>query len=526
MTARNEIVIDLGRRRLQAVQVARSRNGLRVKRALVEAVPDGLYIDEAKAYGAWAGLQLAKAGFPRTKATIEIAREHVALKRLSLPTSEQSELPEMTRLALRRNLPFDDDHAVIDFVTVDRTTSSTTVLAVAVPQTVLTHVQQIAKGAGLRVERIALRSMGSAALLGSLAESSDGIGAGGVLVVDIAADAVEFIVVVDGVIRFSRAAQLPPLDDPARLADAVVTEARRTWMSYRIVEAEDADSDVRRAVVMGNLQVSEQAARLIGDMLKVQAEVLKEHPLVDLVGQDMDSMWPLAGLLLEQNLGVESIDFARPRKAPDVSARKRQRILAAVGLVIVLIVGGWTLARRNLATLSDTVAKLEARSDSLRPLYARYGRDLYKLAHLKQWEAVDANWLDHLAYIVDIAPPTQDLVLDSWTGSLTSRGVKFDRKAKRWHVEPQMTIVLQGEAADRATADAFRGALVDAEAYQITTAGPDARSGRRLSYAFSYHLRTTAGEPVAAGPSDRQRADVQSTTIPAPRRTALTERTQ
>lgn len=89
-----------------------------------------------------------------------------------------------------------------------------------------------------------------------------------------------------------------------------------------------------------------------------------------------------------------------------------------------------------------------------------------------------------------------------------------------------MTIVLQGEAADRATADAFRGALVDAEAYQITTAGPDARSGRRLSYAFSYHLRTTAGEPVAAGPSDRQRADVQSTTIPAPRRTALTERTQ
>ena len=100
MTARNEIVIDLGRRRLQAVQVARSRNGLRVKRALVEAVPDGLNIDEAKAYGAWAGLQLAKAGFPRTKATIEIAREHVALKRLSLPTSEPSELPEMTRLAL------------------------------------------------------------------------------------------------------------------------------------------------------------------------------------------------------------------------------------------------------------------------------------------------------------------------------------------------------------------------------------------------------------------------------------------
>ncbi|MHC4415607.1 MAG: pilus assembly protein PilM [Planctomycetota bacterium] len=495
MAGRNAIAIDIGRRGLRALVASRNRDRLRVARVLVEPLPDDLADEEAKVVGAWAGRQLADAGFPRTKATIAISREHVALKRITLPTTQERELPEMTRLAVQRDLPFDARSAVIDFVCVDRTASSTTVLAVAIPQAVLSFARQAARGAGLRVERISLRNMGSAALVNSLADPDKG----GTLAVDITGERVEFTVVSNGVIRFSRAAELPALDDPRGLADAVITETRRTWMSYRIV---DDANDVRRAVVIGDRRVSEETAGSIGDILNVRTEVLNDHPFVDAGGQEMDGAWPLAGLLLEPSLDVASVDFVRPRKAPDIAGRKRQLALAIVGLLAVLLVGGWTVARSHLASMRQTAAQLEAQRGTLRPQFARYGRDLYKLEHLQQWESVDADWLDHLAYIAALAPPSDRLVLDAWAGSLTFGGVKFDRQSRRFGAPRQIKIVLEGEAADRATADSFRGALVDLDAYQISTTGPDTKSGRRLSYSFSYHLRTTAGAPPDRKPPE------------------------
>ncbi len=232
MPARNVIAIDIGRRRLRALLAARGRRNLAVRRVLVEPVPENLNTQDAQAVGAWVGQCLRSAGFPKGKATIAISRERVGLKRITLPTVADDELPQMTRLALGRDLPFDADTAVIDFVTLERDDTSTTVLAVAIPETVLAFEKEIAAAAGLGIERISLRSMGSAALLGSL-NAPPGDGA---LAVDITGEGVEFTVVLDGMIRFARAADLPPLGDDTGTANAVVTETRRTWMSYRIVE--------------------------------------------------------------------------------------------------------------------------------------------------------------------------------------------------------------------------------------------------------------------------------------------------
>ena len=500
-STRTVIAIDIGRRRLRALAASRTREGLRVGKVLAETFPDDLADDDARAVGAWAGRQLARAGFPRGKATIAIPREHLALKRITLPTIEQRELPQMTRLALQRDLPFDARGAVIDFVRVSGGESSTTVLAVAVPETVLAFARQTARGAGLAIERISPRNMGAAALVTSL---TDGEG-GSALAVDITGDRVEFTVVADGAIRFSRAAELSALEGPRGLADAVLTETRRTWMSYRIVEESD---DVRRAVVIGEPGVSSQVAGSIGEILKMRTDVLERHPLVDPGGLEMDGAWPLAGLLLEPGLGVATVDFMRPRKAPDIAGRKRQVALAGAGALLVLVGAGVTTARVQLSSLSQTAAQLEGQRDTLRPKFLRYGRDLYKLEHLEQWESVGADWLGHLNHIVGLAPPRDRLVLDEWTGSLRFGGVKFDRKSRRFSAPHEIKIAIEGEAVDRATADGFRGALVDSDTYRISTSGPDTKSGRRLSHSFSYQLHTSAGslprqesvaEPDASG---------------------------
>ena len=498
MPGRTLIAIDFGRRRFRAVEASMDRARLKVRRALVEPVPPDLDPDDAKAVGAWAGRQLATAGIARGKAVLAIPREHVVMKRLALPTSDPRELPEMTRLALQRELPFDVGDAVIDFVCLTRGDTSTTVMAVAAPRPVIDAARQAARSAGLGVDRISLRSMGSAALLGSLDS-----GGAGVLAVDITPERVEFSIVVDGAIRFSRAGELPAEDDHRAVADAVVTEARRTWMSYRIVDDTD---DVRRAVVIGDRRVGKLVAGSIGEILKVETGVFDDHLLVEPDRDDLDEVWPLAGLLLAPGTGAELIDLNHPRKAPDRAARRRQLIMGGAGLAAVLVLGGMTLARLQLADLEQAVESLESQRDTQFPKYLRYGRDRYKLAHLEGWESADADWMEHIAYIVGLAPPPDRLVFDSCTGTVAFGGVKFDRKGKRFTAAKQIRIVLEGEAADRATADAFREMLVDTQVYEISTAGPDAKGGKRLPFAFQYHLHTSQSVPRSGTPVETQAA--------------------
>jgi Tfp pilus assembly PilM family ATPase len=499
---RNAIAIDIGRGRLRAVLADCDRNRLTIRRSLVEPVPGDLDVGDARAVGAWVGQQLGAAGFPKGKSVIAIAREHVVQKRVRLPTVDARELPGMTRLALQRDLPFDPDAAVIDFVCVERGASSTTVQAAAVSQAALSTVRQAARSAGLGVESISLRGMGCAALLGSF----DSGGQGGVLAVDIIGERVEFSVVVDGVVRFSRAGEMPPADDPAQIADAAVTEARRTWMSYRIVEDTD---DVRRAVVMGDPRVSAQVAGSIGEILGVETSVFDGHPLVESGAEDLGEAWPLAGLLLAPGIRAETVDFTRPRKAPDVASRRRQIALAGVGLAAIIVVGAMTAARFHLADLRQRADTLGAQRSTQLPQYLRYWRDHYKVDHLGQWESAGADWLEHFAYVMDMAPAPDRLVLDSCTGALAFSGVKFDRKGKKFFAPMEIKIVLEGEAADRTTADAFREALVETEAYQISTAGPDAKSGRRLPYAFQYHLVTADRAPGRPDPTRTPGADAE-----------------
>ncbi|MCI0362844.1 MAG: hypothetical protein L0219_03120, partial [Phycisphaerales bacterium] len=379
MKSGDAIAIDLGRRRVRVLLAGagRGRGILKIKRTLVEDYPSDLNADDPEAVGRWLGGRLIAARVPRGRATIAIGREHVGLKRMTLPTSENDELPDMTRLAMQRELPFDADSAVIDFVPVERRPASTTVLAVAVPRPVIDFACAMARAAGVGIERISLRTMGAAALLNGMdqedsmlsklefglkaagngavevtagangstvgspqqdavavldwprsadraAKPQRGQSASG-LAIDVTGEGVEFCLVANGAIRFSRAAEVPQPQDQLAIADAVVTETRRTWMSYRI--GDDA-GDVQVALVMGDRRVSEYAAGPLEQMLKVPVQVVGSHPRIDANGHEMDRHWPLAGLLLERALSAEVIDFSRPRRAPDVGARTRQRRLA------------------------------------------------------------------------------------------------------------------------------------------------------------------------------------------------------
>ena len=77
--------------------------------------------------------------------------------------------------------------------------------------------------------------------------------------------------------------------------------------------------------------------------------------------------------------------------------------------------------------------------------------------------------------------------------------------------KPVLKFILDGEAKDRATADALRDSLVKEKNYTLTSSGADARGGRRLPYPFAYTVRTSDLEPKqsVASESDKTAAPKQ-----------------
>ena len=486
------ITIELGQQTLRAIQVRTDRDRLHVEHACVLEVP-AEYADDAETLGRWAGEQLTAHDFARGKATWVLSRERVGFKRLTLPTDDPAELPDMVRLAMQRDLSFDAADAVIDFVPGDAADGSTGVIAAAAPLEAITHTQAIAKVSGFGVDRIALRSMGTAALVRGLDADTAGDDTQGTLAIDVRPTNVEFAVIADGSVWFSRAIDMPPGDTPEEIAENVLTETQRTWMSYRLSHGA---VDVHNAIIVGDEAIARACIERVRTILDRPVKRVDAHPEIDSNGSTMRGLWPLAGVVLEAHKDAPTIDFAHPRQAPDHEAERRKRLLFGAGIAAVVALAVWTFAKRDLDGLQTRIDELTQQRNDMTPDYMRYTRNVLKRDHLEHWEDVQVNWLAHLRQLCEIAPGAKQVVLDQWSGSLNFRGVQWDKRTdagERWNAPSEVTINVSGEAIDRATADAFRETLVNNDIYATTSTGTDQPGGKRLPFGFDYRLRTRPG---------------------------------
>jgi hypothetical protein len=510
MATRNTIAIEVSRRRLGAIHVVASRDSLRVKALVSAEMPADVPHDDADAVGAWLAEQLRAAGIPRGRATFALSRESVAMKRLTFPTDDPCDLPDMVRLSMERELPFDPSDAVIDFMPLTSAGGQTTVLAAAVRGSVVEFTRAMAKAARLGVERVSLRCTGIAALLESITADVDDQRAW--LAVDVTGSGAELTVVTDGQIRFSRAAEIAAQPGSTEFTDSVITETKRSWMSYRIVEAAPP---VNEAFILGDRELLRAAVDPIAELLGVRASALARHPRVDTGGYDLQSAWALAGLLLEPVLSIETFDFAAPRRAPDVNARKRQLALAGAGAAALAIAATFMFGYRDLRRLQGTADSLAEQVRDQTDDHWRYEREYFRTKHVAAWSQAEANWLEHLRLLHEHLPPRDDLVLDDWSGSLRFQGVAYDRQARdaddRWSAPREAVIKVSGEARTQAVIDAFRESLVRSREYTATPAGPDTQGGRRYPFPFAVSLRTPTTSPAvvdqASGASEAEQAE-------------------
>lgn len=503
------IVIELDGGRLSAIEASASADRVNVRRWLTANRPDDIAPDDASAIGRWIGDELKRAAIPRQHAVLAISRGDVVLKRLPFPRSAASNpaaLVGMVRLAMSRLLTLSPDSAEIDFAPYAETIGpggegEVEVFAGAMPSERVRWWRAVAAGAGTRVRRIGLRCFGLAAMAGPASARR----VGPVLGVSIGRGSSEVVVLHEGRLAFARAIDIvcpepenaaTPTSDLDEFVQRLGVETRRTWMGFRVAHA---TPEVEAVLVFGAGELARRVAERCGADLGVPGQLFPLGSSVTFPAEVSErhrtALAPLIGLAQAESAGTPALDFAAPREAPDLHARKRQ--LALAGVLALILAGGsaFLLGQQRLAGLRKDLDTARARETELRGQRERLLLTLARAKHLASWTEARVDWVAHLDQLALALPDPREGVLDEVRGSMAAeaRFVPTQRQSVfpdgRWTSDQRAVFALEGHVGKRQTAQALRAGLLATGLYSVESRGPE------LPDRFSLELITAHRQP-------------------------------
>ena len=479
-----ELAVDLGQRAVRAVRI-RSGRQTKVLATLFERRPESVPSDDPVATGRWLRAALQSGGLGSGAAVFALDRDIVSIKRLELPTADPDELPEMVRMAIERDLPIEAADAVIDFMPIEHSTTSTVVQAVAVPRREIENIEKVAQAAGLVVASITLRCLGAAALAETIVQGEDGI-----LVVDVTGEGLEIALSRHGELLFSRGVSMVGPNGSPPDAEQLTVETRRSWLSYRVSRGE---AEAPQVIVLGGAKSDSLVERIAeGTSLSVQpftaGEVFKP-------AKNMTGAWPLVGLLSASDT-MEPINLAAPRTAPDRAARARQRILAFVGGMIVVAGIGWSIGSAQFRALETTADDLLSKANGARGEFYRFKRDQLRAKHLEEWRSLRPDWLEHLLAVTSPHLNEETVVLDQFGGAILAEPTTYN-SAGEWETIASTRISVEGKAESREIAFQLRDDLVGDPRYTLRTTGADAEGSGKRGFPFRFAIKSELLDPTA-----------------------------
>jgi Tfp pilus assembly PilM family ATPase len=502
MSADRLIAVELERGRLTLAEAVVSARKVSVQGWRCATAPADLDLSDAEAVGAWVGAELREAKM-RGRLVMAASRTDVVLKRLSLPRGlAPGEIPGAVSLQMMRQLTVPTEGAVVDYILLrepaegDEQAPGAEALAGALPGDRRQWLGRMAKASGRKLARLSLRSSGAAA---ALAPASERLG-GSVLGIVIGRASTELVVVDNGRLVFARAIEIEAPEHDAGLDDfarRLAVEAKRTWMSYR---SQPTSIEVERIFALGAGPLARAVAEACAEALEIPGEAVGPHPAVELPADMPERQRTLAaalvGTLVEGAAGPAGFDFASPRRAPDVGARRRQRALlgslaavVAIGTVMVYL---WLDLQSMKADLDGLKAK---RSRTLQD-YAEYLAADARLKHLEAW-AADVDFVAHLERIVQQMPDPREAQLDTLSGSVSTTVLYRAAESGNYldgRFVPEMgaMFTIRGHVDRRDIAQGLRERLMAAGPYQLGFTGPDVETR------FDYDLLTDRPEPAPA----------------------------
>jgi type IV pilus assembly protein PilM len=419
--------------------------------------------EDPAALGETIARTLAQARLDVGPVVLGIPRSQAILRVLSLPPAHRaSEIAAMVHLQVRRDLPFPIEDAVLDFLVLppapetaasdpapapapppggegspasptSAATHPTRVLVAVVRRETVAFHTDLARAAGFKLQALALRPLaaGRAAVLCS-PEAARGCTA----IISSRGTEIAFDVLLDGTLAFSRVGSLPAPPRPESalppsadappaaaapgpsLVDTAVLETSRSLHSY---EGTPGHHRIDTFLVTGTTGAEHDLGEALARSFGIPVHRL--DPARALAGTPLDDAHP-NGALTAIGLAVSAldpdglpIDFLAPKRPPAPRDHRRVRRLAfaAAGLALLLSVLGlrahWIRQRERVRT--DLQAQVTLATKNL----AGFRAVRTQARSVGDWIAGSRNWLDHLALLGALLPPSRDLYLTAFSTS-------------------------------------------------------------------------------------------------------------
>ena len=446
----------------------------------------------------------------RSTVLVGVNRQSVDILHLSLPPATDSELPHLVANQVQQESQISDEDAVLDFQPFgDDTTSPRRVTAAVLLNEQLKRLQITCAAAGLRPQRMLLRSYASASLFSRTTSPPEDV----CLLVNLVGDEADLTVTVRGQAVFARTVRLPSHADEEKSTRRLVDEIRRT-MAAAMQNLQDEEA-IEGIYIFGGPDDHADLVESINDELSIRAMVLDPFMGVDLakslVPDNSGEFAPLLGMIFDEiQGGKHAIDFLHPRRRPVPRSRRRPLVIGGSLLAALVLVAGWHV----LGQLSAADAKNDALAQELSDL-----KQLVKKAKTKEevvqavrdWQSNDVNWLDELRDMSLRFPSNRDAVILRMTLS-RARGsggaVNFSGLVR----DPLIVVRMESNVRDKY--HEIRSKRVQERqqdkdyAWHFETSMTVAK---RAKDEYDSHLPPAADEPVDNKPVDDKPADGERT---------------
>lgn len=477
--ASEQTVLEVEAGRMAAI--AASVDGTRIRVRQFDVSLAGLGAgDDAGAVGVAVRARLDAARMSRRGVTLVVPRAEVVVKALSLPGAvleDEGELATAVRLQMARQLTMSVEGTAIDYAdpgvgpgagsgagsaggAADVGAGPRTILAGAIPSDRAAWWRGVAQGAGVRVAHMRMKAFAIAEIVGELTQRRGE----SVLAVAVGPGSVEFVLVEDGKVVSSRAADVvapeatAPEAEQTAFRDRVGVEARRAALPMLTAGGgrPRGSAEPTLIAVVGEGAIASALGSACGSALGLAWTTVGTPAGVELPAEMTDLQrtlaLPLVGALLGPARGRRGLDFAQARKAPDPKAKARQVALA--GVLMAMLAGGaaFVVGDQMVSGKRETLEVYKAREKSMREqLIAATAADA-RLRHMELSEQAHADWLEHLAQISTLLPAGTELRLDEISGSLDSRVAVTPAapySKSKWTSSARAAFTLSGSMKDR-----------------------------------------------------------------------------
>jgi Tfp pilus assembly protein PilN len=358
--------------------------------------------------GAWLKRWLAEQKLGRPPAVVVLNRTLVETCLLDLPPAKDAELPEMVANQALRQSHAINENSTLDFLPFPaREGEARQALVAAVSAETMQGLKDCLKEAGLRGERLLVRSLGATRFVTKNVPTEETI-----LIICPAGECVDLTLVARGQPILTRTVRPPGGSDREQWQQRVLAEVKRTLVAAPSQSLHDGSID-RVAVLTQGADATAGLSEFLRQQMTAEVQLLELRSDLGTDGPEAELAPTFLGLLSVirgYSGGQPDVNLWSPRRPPR-RLEKRQLMWMATAAAVLLLGGGWYWVSSQLAELDTEIAQLQTRRSELDDTLKRTTKQQELAKELRAWEAFSVNWLEELRDFSARIPNENQLVI-------------------------------------------------------------------------------------------------------------------